>query len=299
MNLESSRQSYSKVRELLRNALVRRLPFSLVRVGDGESVIFNYDCHSYSDDLAHHLRLWFGACEPRPEQLLLVKRRLYQACLNATVLGVPTVRQTELHPRYQSTYSVIASKLNRLRSPVIADAAVHRFLHLSGDLLALLRYSPFLGLLTSRHLADLVLSYFKPLSLCYISIPEENLSLDSQDRSDRPSESIWLDSKGNLHPRYRCIPPYRGAPYLVAAGLMGKLICEKIRRNGGIAIDIGSIVDGWSGLNTRSYFSTYPSQFYALDHELSLYSCSSAQRLRNLIHMVTTYESSPSSFKLV
>ena len=64
----------------------------------------------------------------------------------------------------------------------------------------------------------------------------------------------WLDQNGFLKD-LRFQPPYRGAPYLVGAGLMGKLICDQIRRAGGFAIDVGSIFDGWVENNSRSYFA--------------------------------------------
>jgi hypothetical protein len=41
--------------------------------------------------------------------------------------------------------------------------------------------------------------------------------------------------------------------FLVGAGGLGKIYCAEIKKCGGIALDIGSIFDGWAGLITRSY----------------------------------------------
>ena len=41
---------------------------------------------------------------------------------------------------------------------------------------------------------------------------------------------------------------YPGMPYLVAAGLIGKSYCAEIQRQGGIALDIGALIDCWDGL---------------------------------------------------
>jgi uncharacterized membrane protein len=41
--------------------------------------------------------------------------------------------------------------------------------------------------------------------------------------------------------------------WLVAAGYLGKLYCDTIRSAGAIALDVGSIVDGWCGTVTRPY----------------------------------------------
>ncbi len=48
------------------------------------------------------------------------------------------------------------------------------------------------------------------------------------------------------------IAPEPGEVWLVAAGFLGKPMCNKIKARGGIAIDVGSIVDIWQGFNTRN-----------------------------------------------
>jgi hypothetical protein len=39
--------------------------------------------------------------------------------------------------------------------------------------------------------------------------------------------------------------------FLVAGGLLGKFYTATIRRHGGIALDVGSLVDAWTGRHTR------------------------------------------------
>ena len=41
--------------------------------------------------------------------------------------------------------------------------------------------------------------------------------------------------------------PFRGAVFVVGAGAPGKIYCQWIKERGGIALDIGSICDGWAG----------------------------------------------------
>lgn len=40
-------------------------------------------------------------------------------------------------------------------------------------------------------------------------------------------------------------------PYLVAAGLIGKGYCAEIQNQGGIALDIGALIDCWDGRYSR------------------------------------------------
>ena len=50
-----------------------------------------------------------------------------------------------------------------------------------------------------------------------------------------------------------------GQLWLVGAGMLGKLYCTAIRRGGGVAIDVGSLMDLWSGRqDTRGQFRSHP-----------------------------------------
>jgi len=46
-------------------------------------------------------------------------------------------------------------------------------------------------------------------------------------------------------------PPYQGAVYIVAAGILSKPYCSAIKQRGGIAIDVGSVADVWMGTKSR------------------------------------------------
>jgi hypothetical protein len=48
------------------------------------------------------------------------------------------------------------------------------------------------------------------------------------------------------------LAPLPGEVFLVAAGFLGKLLCDRIRERGGLALDIGSTADMWLGYATRS-----------------------------------------------
>lgn len=43
---------------------------------------------------------------------------------------------------------------------------------------------------------------------------------------------------------------------LVGAGLAGKVFCSKIAQNGGIGLDVGSMMDAWSGKKARKYHTS-------------------------------------------
>ena len=51
----------------------------------------------------------------------------------------------------------------------------------------------------------------------------------------------------------REIAPEPGELVLVAAGFLGKLICNRVKERGGVGFDVGSIVNSWMGHATRAY----------------------------------------------
>lgn len=295
-SLEAFRSSYEVVRSSLLIAISKRQPFSLVRIGDGESVILGYREGVVNLDLEGHLRLWFGVNSLAPELMRHLRRRLYSSSIRASILGVPTLRQCGLHPRYQSSYNLLQRRLHpRWGMPLLCDAAVHRFLHLSGDLVALLRQSPFLGIVSSRVVLQSVFSLFQPDQLSFFRAPDENpVQVSANDVSSR----LWFPDLFKLIEN-QLQPPYKGAPYLIGAGLVGKLFCETIRARGGIAIDIGSIFDGWASVPSRDYFSRYPESAYGLQAIQDASFLSSSERMTRLCAVLQCHESDPSSFKLV
>ena len=49
------------------------------------------------------------------------------------------------------------------------------------------------------------------------------------------------------------ISPIPGEVYLIAAGILGKIIAQRVRERGGCALDIGSLADYWAGYVTRAH----------------------------------------------
>ena len=50
-------------------------------------------------------------------------------------------------------------------------------------------------------------------------------------------------------------PPHKGAVYLVAAGILSKAYCSRIKERGGIALDVGSVADVWMNIRSRPAMS--------------------------------------------
>ena len=53
--------------------------------------------------------------------------------------------------------------------------------------------------------------------------------------------------------------PHDGRVFLIAAGTFGKYYATVIKRHGGIALDLGSLVDGWMRLVSRPGYDVFAS----------------------------------------
>lgn len=294
--LEKDRVSYEAVRRIIGDYIQRKKPMSLVRIGDGESVILDWPRSTDSEDLKEHLRLWFGSVELHRSTLKWLNRRLIRACSRARILGIPTPRQVSLHPRYCVSYRHlnILYKQGALKKGEICDAAIHRLLHLSGDLISFLSRTDFIGIISSRYVATQVQEAMNPRILAHYQIPGEH----RKENDSRGLEWQWIPG-GYNEIRQRIIIPYKGAVFLVGGGLMGKLLCDDIYRKGGIALDIGSVFDGWIQNDSRAYFKNYSDGMYSLSYASEQARSNEDARLASLKETLIAYERHPESLKVV
>lgn len=126
---------------------------------------------------------------------------------------------------------------------------------MSGALARLVDEAPRLGMITCRRaVAARIVSHRKRSAR---TAPGRNRSTRFFQVPDKGADEVWLgtdpefrwqsmklvlDSLNDVRP---------GDVYLVGAGIWGKLFCDRIRASGGVALDIGSVWDAWSGKLSR------------------------------------------------
>lgn len=168
------------------------------------------------------------------------------------MLGVPDAARLAGdtgHFGYMAAQEVWLSSLELPTVVRFTDAFAHHHLHkLSPYLADILQDLDFLGVISPHPgLAAQLQQRFHIGRVVSHSLPGEGRL---------PTHKPARDMEPTFPDAHRRIldsldPPRRGAVYLVAAGLLGKIHCGRIRELGGIALDVGSIVDAWMGYNTR------------------------------------------------
>ena len=239
----------------MKGRIVAGTPTSLIRLGDGELSWLGYGGVAPWNQTSTSLNVWFGRdnfetvlLEETADQLRLAVRR-------ASVVGLPRPSRQMRDPFCGYVRELF--EVYKLRSPgqLFTDCGVHRFWQMLLAFRDLLTGLPFLGLISSRDIGDQIRTTFGIRELVTYPVPSERGMLGA------------FESMGPHYPeRFKqlcdeLIVPFRGAVFLIGAGALGKIYADIIFQRGGIALDAGSILDGWATKASREFLSEDPASF--------------------------------------
>lgn len=247
----------------LQARIAERAPFSWIRLGDGEGRF-----------LLSARPEWRGRLPAREVDGLV--RQMWHVWFGQSLDSVPADALDRLVTRFQLTIercdllgTVDAERLASdsahfgFCAPLAFDAERQlsakpdRLLTSAGFNLLLNRQSPFFGTLLSGldflgvigphpDLAARLQRYHGIERIASYLIPGETRLGAARNPDPRPHfPDVYHQLIDTL------TIPRRGAVFLVAGGLLGKIYCDRIRELGGIALDIGALADAWMGHNTR------------------------------------------------
>lgn len=249
--------------EHLKNSIQSRTPTSFIRLGDGEGCVIASLLHDglAADAWGHHFfNLQFGRDFIESAQYgawrAEITRLLVEAINDADVIGVLKEKQVR---RLQETYAppiqVAGNYYNYLyltehevQASLLVDSCVHH------------------EMIFVDFIRDILLMDGIPLGIVgpHIRVAEAIRERGSVDFvfHQTPAESKYFsDSSKNHYPFAfeKIVDSLKedasGRTYLVGAGILGKVYCDVIKKAGGVAIDIGSLMDLFAGhLHTRTPF---------------------------------------------
>jgi hypothetical protein len=182
---------------------------------------------------------------------------LRRAVRSADVLGLPTRYQLTRSPRYGMVFAGINQYELYSPSQILTDSGVHFYLQWSRALALLLRGLDFVGVIGCRNLGPQIAEAFSLGSVRTYLVRGEHLYPGSV------SQPHWPDGFNEVMEQLETVRP--GSAFLVGAGVLGKIYCDRIRAKGGVALDIGSILDSWAKIPSRDPFKT-GSPAYTLEH---------------------------------
>lgn len=277
-------KSVREVANLISCKLQNGEPCSLIRLGDGEGLLLSISGQSTVADFKY-LEGHLGSKGVDLKYLLHLKSRLIQSIKGADILGVRDdivdvrfdpetfrspnavflekfrkcfrLRKVEKSLDYQGSRRIAflhkcLGNLNLQDDSQFCSAWVHYAFHNSGELFRILGQQERIGLISCRtHLPEMLKSLFG-FSVKACVIPDM-----FRDISPEKTPADYIERLENVFSQQ--LVEFPGMLFLIGGGLYGKLYCQLIRSQGGIALDLGSLFDAWVGIPSRP--AVYKSMF--------------------------------------
>ena len=247
--------------EHIKEKLQTGQPWSLIRLGDGES--YAWQGTLPAERIAMRERIWWGE-ELDPEKRREISEKILDAIEHADVLGVPSIFRfirdtTESLKSYREHHSIsglvhVLEGVDSL-SETDREFTEDRIHQVVCDLPSIIdiakaaRKVVVVSSILPERLKPALQKYIDAADIHCAMVPTHTKTKGNEQYviSDRPLpflyEQIDAELAGQVEP---------GTLVIVAAGSIGKIFCETARRRGGVALDVGSMVDYWVGVKTRS-----------------------------------------------
>jgi hypothetical protein len=181
-----------------------------------------------------HLKFWFG--HPNVH-VGWIKHDLEEAIQSATMIGCWRGKGRNDFWRYPARY------LADIGRPPDCGIDIHRQMLGSGVLARFIQDAEHVVLVTCRDIEKRFAKRYNKTPIV-INIPEEGRTLKRPNDHWEQYGDIREEIAGVARP---------GDVWLVGAGVLGKIYTVDAALSGAIALDIGSIFDGWAGVRSRSY----------------------------------------------
>lgn len=246
----------SHLLEKLIEARDNKKPFSMVRYGDGEGRILGYPLYYNDQEITHQVLTYQYGTAVIPllknkyqdnfifKGIMDLKYGIIEAARNADIIGLPSW----LHFRYmdeKNKNAMLAQSLCHLElerflgEKDIFDHYIFRKFQMDNYFNDLLNGVDFLGVVSHSNINELLQEKFNINEVIHYKIAGHQ-SFMKDNEPQYPDAYLRLISEIKV--------PYEGAMFIVAAGYLGKIYCNEIKKKGGMAIDIGAIFDAWTGI---------------------------------------------------
>ncbi|WP_162989540.1 hypothetical protein [Comamonas sp. lk] len=225
-------------------SIEKKKPYSFIRVNHCENRLLGYGV-SYSQEEAEiTYQIQFGY-NLEKNDTSAISHMLRGAVADADSIGLPTLKKlssNKLHILENSTYFHLRY-FNCYLKKSYTSVNIHYELGRALEFKRLLCQVNKIYAITCRNLAKLESSLGREVEV--IKIPAEYVySENSSNQKHYPD--IFFQVLNRIS---KSIKP--GDLVLVGAGILGKIYCNEVKKAGGVAIDLGSLFDAISGINTR------------------------------------------------
>lgn len=241
--------------------LDEKAAWSLIRLGDGES--YAWQSGLPMEQIIMREKIWWGAAI-QPELRQKISSEVRHSIASADVLGVPSpfrfARDTSIDLEAFSKHRSISGLLHVLdcvsELPAthrqFTEDRIHQVCFDLPTVLSLGKHASKVVVVSSL-LTDIVRKCLARLDdetpCIYVEVPTHTKTQGNSlyVASDDALPLLYDDINDRIAQE---VEP--GTLVIIASGIIGKIFCQTVRDNGGVAVDVGSMVDYWVGIKTRS-----------------------------------------------
>jgi hypothetical protein len=232
-------------------ALHEKTGFSLLRFGHCESKFVGFGTHFGLSDVTQSAKLQWGAAVSVP-RILRLQADISEATYFASVVGIKprTALEAGTLDILNSAAMAIAIDRGVLRPATLrVDSNIHFDLAASGTFLSLFGQASRLVVVSPRLqlVPKLSARFHLDAPIDHIEVPGEfRVNGEGGSEVDARFGAFQVAEERLLR---ACVP---GALVLIGAGLVGKHWCMLAHQRGAVAVDMGSVLDAWAGIQSRS-----------------------------------------------
>lgn len=212
-------------------------PVSIIRVGDGEAMVLNG--HNDNASFGRVLKRQLGV-SPTHEDAFKIRENLITALGECDIIGVPVGKKQSEPDSYWFRAQSILQQYVPTMDKQLCNIDIHYHLYDADMYRKLFAHFDRVFYISCR---EVNIGQYVP-NVDNFKIAPEMMFTSYEGPRHYPDQFVRVESWMNKR-------DIEGALCLVGAGVIGKIYCNWFRDRGGVAIDIGSIFDQWSGHVTR------------------------------------------------
>lgn len=262
INLSPEPTPPAEVAAFLIDRIARNEPCSLVRLSHCEAKFLTHPIDVTRKEINRSLKRQFGYTDLSTSQIIAISAMIKASARSCDIAGVPYFGSSETRrladgDEGMKLWSLVAPAAKRLDlfSPKTLFPVVNIHLRLmeSNFLERVLAVTKTVTLVGCRDLRP----NFQSLGfdeVFHIPVPEA-----ARTRGDTEVMRHYPEAFREIVARIRS--EQRSGVFFVGAGFLGKIYCHEIRLAGGVAIDMGSVMDLWAGVASRTGYDNIVEKF--------------------------------------
>jgi hypothetical protein len=243
--IERNRVSQLSFLSKVDKAITNKQPFSFVRLNHCENRLMGQGVTFTKAEADITYKRQFGYML-NERDTSYISYRIKMSVKNSDVIGVPDTKKNstnKLHLLENTTFFHL-SHFSLVSSQSFVNVNTHYYLGQSIEFKNLLQSCPRLVAITCRDLSELQCKINRKINV--INIPAQSYFLGDEEETKKHFPDRFFEIENEIE---TMVEP--GTLVLIGAGILGKIYCDMVKKAGGVAVDVGSLMDAIVKKDTR------------------------------------------------